>query len=107
VEPFMSKLISGWQSAFIKGRNIMDGVLSVHELIHEAKRKNRQGIMVKLDFEKAYDKVDWEYLFHCISQKCFSALWCKMFDLVIRNETLCVKINDRRGKDFGSLTLPF
>jgi hypothetical protein len=35
----MSKLISGWQSAFIKGRNIMDGVLSVHEIIHEAKRK--------------------------------------------------------------------
>jgi hypothetical protein len=41
VEPFMHHLISGCQTAFIKGRNIVDGIVSLHEMIHEAKRKKQ------------------------------------------------------------------
>jgi hypothetical protein len=95
-------MISGCQTAFIKGRNIMDGIVSLHEMIHEAKRKKQRAIILKLDFEKAYDKVDWVYLSKCISQKGFSPLWCKFFYLIIKNGTLYVKINDKKGKDFGS-----
>jgi hypothetical protein len=39
VEPYMGKLICSCQTAFIKGRNIMDGVMSLHEVLHEARRK--------------------------------------------------------------------
>jgi hypothetical protein len=46
----MDKLIPGCQTAFVKGRNITDRVLSLHEIIHEAKRKKQQGIILKLDF---------------------------------------------------------
>jgi hypothetical protein len=102
VEPFMSKLISPCQTAFIKGRNIMDGVMSLHEILHEAKRKKQQGVVLKLDFEKAYDKVDWNYLMKCISQKGFCGEWCTRINGIIRDGTLCVKINNTRGKDFGS-----
>jgi hypothetical protein len=58
VEHIMGKSIFSCQTAFIKGRNIMDGVMSLHEFFHEAKRKKQQGVVLKLDFEKAYDKVD-------------------------------------------------
>jgi hypothetical protein len=34
LDPYASKLFSFQQNAFIKGRNIMDGVLSLHELMH-------------------------------------------------------------------------
>jgi hypothetical protein len=102
VEPFMDKLISPCQTAFIKGRNMMDGVMSLHEILHEAKRKKQQGVVLKLDFEKAYDKVDWNYLMKCISQKGFYEEWCERIGGIIRDGTLCVKINNTRGKDFGS-----
>jgi hypothetical protein len=39
--------------------------------------------------------VDWGYLVKCISQKGFSPKWYQIFDLIIRNDTLCVKINDK------------
>jgi hypothetical protein len=58
VEHVMGKLISPTQTAFIKGKNIMDGVPSLHEMLHESRRKKQQGVVLKLDFEKAYDKVD-------------------------------------------------
>jgi hypothetical protein len=102
VEPYMGKLISSCQTAFIKGRNIMDGVMSLHEILHEARRKKQQGVVLKLDFEKAYDKVDWDYLMKCISQKGFGEEWCAKINSILRNSTLCVKINNTRGKDFGS-----
>jgi hypothetical protein len=52
------KVISLSQTAFMPGRNIMEGVIMLHETIHELHRKKMNGIILKLNFEKAYDKVN-------------------------------------------------
>lgn len=57
-ENLVDKLILNSQTAFMKGRNIMNGVLTLHEVLHETKRRNEVGVVLKLDFEKAYDKVN-------------------------------------------------
>jgi hypothetical protein len=49
--------ISKTQAAFIPGRNILERVVILHEMMHEIRKKKRKGIIMKLDFEKAYDKV--------------------------------------------------
>jgi hypothetical protein len=51
------KVISPTQTAFIPGRNIMEGVVILHETIHDLHRKKKSGVIFKIDFEKAYDKV--------------------------------------------------
>ncbi|XP_058733800.1 uncharacterized protein LOC131605468 [Vicia villosa] len=53
----IGKLVSNNQSAFIEGRNIMDGVLVVNEVLDLAKRDKRSCVVLKVDFEKAYDRV--------------------------------------------------
>ena len=50
------------QTAFMQGRNILDGVVILHETVHEMHRKNLSGVVFKIDFEKAYDKVKWSFL---------------------------------------------
>ena len=45
------------QTAFMKGRNILDGVVILHETVHELHAKKLNGVILKIDFEKAYDKV--------------------------------------------------
>ena len=40
------------------GRYIMEGVAILQETIHELKKKKQSEIILKLDFEKAYDKVN-------------------------------------------------
>jgi hypothetical protein len=45
------------QTAFMQGRNILDGVVVLHEVVHELHSKKLSGVILKLDFEKAYDKV--------------------------------------------------
>jgi hypothetical protein len=46
------------RSAFLPGRYILEGVVVLHETIHELKRKKQSGLILKLDFERAYDKVN-------------------------------------------------
>ena len=50
-------IVSPSQTAFMRGRNILEGVMILHETIHELHRKNLSGVIFKIDFEKAYDKV--------------------------------------------------
>ena len=70
------KVISPTQTAFIPGRNIMEGVVILHETIHELHRKNKSGVILKIDFEKAYDKVKWSFVQQTLRMKGFSPKWC-------------------------------
>jgi hypothetical protein len=53
----MDKLISANQSAFIQGRQLVDGVVAVNEIIDLAKKSRKECLIFKVDFEKAYDLV--------------------------------------------------
>jgi hypothetical protein len=57
------KLISSTQMAFMLGRNILEGVVMLYETIHKIHRKKMSSLVLKLDFEKAYDKVNWGFLY--------------------------------------------
>ncbi|MCI21997.1 cysteine-rich receptor-like protein kinase [Trifolium medium] len=47
------------QTAFVKDRQILDGILIANEVVDEARRFNKELMLFKVDFEKAYDSVDW------------------------------------------------
>jgi hypothetical protein len=64
--PFANKLISKNQTAFIPGRFILEGVVILHEILHDLRTTKTKGVVVKLDFEKAYDKVHWNFLFEVL-----------------------------------------
>jgi hypothetical protein len=72
----ITKVISDSQYGFIKGRYIMDGVVSLNEILHEVKRKKQSGVVLKIDFEKAYDKVNWHFLYVMMEKKGFGSTWC-------------------------------
>jgi hypothetical protein len=50
------RVINPSQTTFLPGRYIL-GVVILHDAIHEMHRKKKSGVILKLDFEKAYDKV--------------------------------------------------
>lgn len=45
------------QTAFIRGRYIIDGAVVLHEIVHELRVKKMKGVIVKIDLKKAYDSV--------------------------------------------------
>lgn len=60
--PLATEVIGGNQSGFVKGRNILEGVVILHEVIHELKVSKKKGLIMKIDFEKAYDRMRWDFL---------------------------------------------
>jgi hypothetical protein len=88
------------QSAFLPGRYILEGVVVLHETIHELRRKKGRGIILKLDFEKAYDKVNWAFLQQVLRMKGFSDKWCQWIDNIVKGGSVCVKVNEEMGHYF-------
>jgi hypothetical protein len=48
-------------------------VLALHEIAHELKSRKLKGLFLKLDFEKAYDRVSWEFVREILIWKGFLA----------------------------------
>jgi hypothetical protein len=66
------KVISPTQTAFLPRRNIMEEVIILHETIHEMHRKKQSGVILKLDFKKDYNKINWTFAQQILRMKGFS-----------------------------------
>ena len=64
IRPHLDKLVSPLQSAFVLGRRSVDNAIVVQEVIHTISNKKGQvGYMaIKVDLEKAYDKIEWSFI---------------------------------------------
>lgn len=102
LDPYADKLFSLHHNAFIKTRNIMDGILSLHEIMHHTHVKKHVGVILKLDFEKAYDKVNWDFLLDCHRARGFNNEWCNWVHQILVDGTVSVKINNEEGPYFKS-----
>ncbi|GJW00334.1 RNA-directed DNA polymerase, eukaryota, reverse transcriptase zinc-binding domain protein [Tanacetum coccineum] len=71
----LNKLVSPTQSAFISGHQILDGPLMVSEIIEWYKKHNKHLMIFKVDFEKAFDSVSWNYLDFVLSHMGFGDVW--------------------------------
>ena len=61
--PLLLKLVSPLQSAFIPPRQGVDNAIIVQELVHTISKKRGVGgaMAIKLDLEKAYDRLEWNF----------------------------------------------
>jgi hypothetical protein len=83
------------QTAFMQGRNILDGVVILHEAVHGLNTKKLNGIILKLDFEEAYDKVKWSFLQQTLGMKYFSEEY-RIHNFASRGGVV-IKVNDDVG----------
>jgi hypothetical protein len=91
------------QIAFMQGRTILDGVVILHETVHELHYKKLNGVILKLDFEKAYDKVKWSFLHQTLRMKGFSDEWRSLIDSFVSGGSVAIKVNDDVGTYFQTL----
>jgi hypothetical protein len=71
----VDRLIASNQTAFIKGRYILESVATAHEILHSVHYNHSQGFVLKLNYEKAYDKVNWEFLLDILVKRGFGGKW--------------------------------
>jgi hypothetical protein len=111
----MDRLVASTQSAFLKGRQLVDGVVVVNEVVDLAKRTGRSCLIFKVDFEKAYDSVEWSFLDYMLGRFGFCAKWKDWIRAcvfagnmsVLINGSPSEEINIQRGLKQGDPLAPF
>ncbi|GJT59406.1 RNA-directed DNA polymerase, eukaryota [Tanacetum coccineum] len=71
----ISELVSDVQSAFVSNRHILDGPFILNELLSWCKHKKSKALIFKIDFEKAFDSVRWDYLDVVLANFGFGLKW--------------------------------
>jgi hypothetical protein len=73
----LPKIISPLQSAFVPNKSIQDNSVIAHELLHSFKlKRGKCGFMfLKMDMEKAFDKMEWKLILAIMQQLGFHATW--------------------------------
>ena len=103
MRPILQRLIHPCQSAFVPNRAIHDNILVAHEIMNKFKncRSKRGYVALKLDMEKAYDRIEWDFLFNCLQQLGFDDTWIKWVRECISTVTYSIVIN---GESCGHIT---
>ena len=58
----LSKTISSSQSAFVNGHQIFNAVLVANEVVEDCRKRKKEGMVIKIDFEKECDHLDWNFV---------------------------------------------
>jgi hypothetical protein len=70
-----NRLVASNQTTFIKMRYILESVVIAHEVIHSVHQSKQEGFILKVDYEKAYDKVNWKFLLGILEKRGFGKRW--------------------------------
>jgi len=112
VMPF---IIDESQSAFIEGRHLIQSAVIANEVVDEAKRSQKPCLVFKVDYEKAYDSVSWDFLIYMLRRMGFCAKWIQWIEGCLKSATVSILINGspstevspQRGLRQGDPLAPF
>lgn len=72
----------------------------MHEVLHELHRSKARGSILKIDFEKGYDRVRWDFLEEVMRGKGFPQKWISWVMKTIREGRVCINVNGEKSAYF-------
>ena len=93
LQNILQKLISDEQSAYVKGRYIGENARIILDIFEYCETYDNDGVLLFLDFEKAFDSVEWNFLFKTLSKFYFGTNFLKWMKILYNNPMFQIKNN--------------
>lgn len=111
----LDKLISEEQKGFISGRFIGENVRIIYDVLFETKRQEIPGLILSIDFEKAFDTVSWKFIHKVLKYYNFGPSiisWIRLFQngsesCIIQNGFMSDFFKLKRGCRQGDPISPY
>jgi exonuclease III len=100
IKTTLPKLIHEDQSGFVKGRYIGDNLRCIYDLIHYLNSNNLPGLLVLIDFEKAFDSINWSYMHKVLQEFGFKNDICQWIKAFYTNIKSSVTVNGKTSQQF-------
>ena len=97
----LPKLINEDQTGFIKNRYIGDNIRLIYDTIAYLEKHNLPGLLLNIDFEKAFDSVSWNFMIKVLKAFGFQDGICKWIETFYRNIKSCVIVNGQTTEWFN------
>lgn len=89
----LPELVSIYQTAFIQGRYIAENFISTREILSHINETKKSSLLVKIDFSKAFDSINWNFLIDIMIQRGFPNRWIRWVRDLLGSATSRVVIN--------------
>jgi hypothetical protein len=86
------------QYGFIKGRNIQDCIGWAFEYLYICHKSKKPIIILKIDFEKAFDKVEYSAIIAMRKAKGYGPKWVRLVESILHSSSTSVMLNGVPGK---------
>lgn len=96
----MSSIIDGRQFAFIEGKHLLHGVLIANKVVEEGRRRKKPCMVFKVDYEKAYDSISWNFLFYMMRRMSFCHRWIRWIKGCLASASISILVNGSPMKEF-------
>ena len=83
IKHYLNKIISRSQTGYLSGRYIGESTRLVYDLMHYVESNNQPGLLMLIDFEKAFDSISWRFLYNVLDYFGFDhhlIKWIKLFN---------------------------
>ena len=90
VKEVLPNIIQSEQKGFLKGRYIGENIRTVADTLNFIKQKQLTGMLLLIDFEKAFDSLEWDYLGSVLKAYNFGKDFRKWFTILYKNSSSCV-----------------
>jgi len=93
LEKVLPEVINRDQTRYVKNRFIGENIRLISDVIEFYEKKNLPGMLIFIDFEKAFDSLEWNYLFKVLEVMNFGPMFRKWIHTLYTHITSCVMIN--------------
>jgi len=91
--PVLPKIINSTQTGYVKGRFIGEAARSILDVMDYTKKQNIRGILLFIDFEKAFDSLNWNFMLKCLNAFGFGPGLIRWIETFYSNISSCVLNN--------------